>query len=499
MFSFSGLASGLNSGTMIQQLVALERLPIQRFQAQKADQKSKIDLVGTLRKHVRSLQEASGDIRTLAKFRSFKAQASQEGIASFEVGGGASAGSHSLRVMSLAQVDRWAFDGIADDTQSLASTAGQGVSFTVGGTLYEIEIDPEESTIHQVAAAIQAQAGEAVAASVVNTGTTSAPSYQLVLTSKTSGVDGRISGLTSTLDGLDLDATPPDGEGVAQSANNITVGSNAVVVLNGLTVERSTNKIDGVLAGVTIDLLSIGTGQDMTFTITPDKDAIKGRIQKFVDAYNQVMGFISSQNSYNADTGPGGKLFGDSLLANVRREVRTALFGNDLDALAGGTEGFSTLNQVGIKLEKDGKLTIDQTVLDEKIATDLDALADLFVDTDGFDNGGAEPNTPGYYQDLSSDSGLADRLHRTIARMFQTLPGPNGTTLKGMFETRSDRLNADMKRFDRQIEQRERYIEQFQAGLVKRFAALEQLIGSLNMQGAALNSMLLTLQPQNQR
>ncbi len=497
MFSFSGLASGLNTGTMIQQLVALERLPIQRFQAQKADEKSKLDLVGTLRKHVRSLQDAAGEIRTLAKFRSFQAQASQEGVAAFDVGGGASAGSHSLRVQSLAQVDRWTFDGIADDTQSLASGAGQGLSFSVGGTLYEIEIDPEESTLQQVAAAVQAQAGEAVAASVVNTGTASAPSYQLVLTSKTSGVDGRISGITSSLDGLAIDATPPDDAGAPQSVNNITVGSNAVVVLNGLTVERSTNKIDGVLAGVTIDLLSLGDGQELTFTISPDKDAIKGRIQKFVDAYNQVMGFIGTQNTFNPDSGPGGKLFGDSLLASVRREVRGALFDNDLSAMSGGEAGFATLNMVGIKLEKDGKLSIDQTVLDEKIATDLDALADLFVDTDGFDNGGAEPNTPGYYEDLSADTGLAERLHRAIARMFQTIPGPEGTTLKGMFDTRADRLNASMKRFDKQIEQRERYIEQFQAGLVKRFAALEQLIGTLNSQGAALNSMLLSLQPRN--
>ena len=41
MFSFGGLASGLDTNTIIQQLVAVERLPIQRLEAQKATEQNR--------------------------------------------------------------------------------------------------------------------------------------------------------------------------------------------------------------------------------------------------------------------------------------------------------------------------------------------------------------------------------------------------------------------------------------------------------------------------
>ena len=499
MFSFSGLASGIDSGAIVRQLVALERLPIQRFEAQRAEQKSKLDLIGTLKKHVEKLQEAANDLRSMSKFLSFKAQASHEGVAAFTVTGAATSGSHTLEVLSLAQIDRWAFDAVTDDMAQLAGGAGETISFTVGDTAYDVEIDPAQSNIHQIASQINSAAGQDVTASVVNTGTASSPSYQLVLTSKASGEDARITGLASGIGALTLDSTPPDVNGVAQSTNNLTVGTNAVAVVDGLTIERSTNKVDGVLPGVTIDLQSANSGQPITFTITADSEAIKGRIQKFVDAHNEVMSFIKAQNTYNEDAGPGGKLFGDSILASVRREIRGALFGGDTAATVGDTEGYATLALVGIRLDNNGQFTVNQTVLDAKLEANLDALADLFVDTDGFDNGGAAPNTPEYYEDITADSGIAERLHRAIDRMFDTVEGPNGSSLKGLFDARSDVLNANMKRYDKQIERREVLLERFEANLIKRFAALEQLMGSLNSQGAALNSVLTSLQSLNDR
>lgn len=495
MFTFSGIASGLDTGSIIRQLVALERIPIQRLQERKAGEKAKLDLVETLRKHVKALQDASGELRTMASFLSFEARAGVEGVAAFEVSGSASPGSHTLRVLSLAQVDRWAFDAVSDDLQQLAGGTGESIRFSVDGTDYEVEIDPAQSNIHQVASTINSQAGAAVAATVVNTGTASAPSYQLVLTSKGSGSDLRISDLESTVSGLSIDATGPDSEGQAQSSNHITVGQNAVAIVDGLRVERSTNKIDGVLAGVTIDLLSTHAGEELSFTVSADTAAIKGRVEKLVSAYNQVVSFINGQNQFNEESGPGGRLFGDSILGRVRREISAALFDLPASQTLSGDEGYSALHMVGIKVDNTGQLSIDHGVFDAKLASNLDALADLFVDRDGFDNGGAEPNTPGYHQDTTADAGIAERIHRAIARMFDTISSSEGPPLKGLFDSRVEALSAVMKRYDRQIDQRELHLERFEIGLVKRFAALEQLMGSLNAQGAALNSALLALQP----
>ena len=86
---------------------------------------------------------------------------------------------------------------------------------------------------------------------------------------------------------------------------------------------------------------------------------------------------------------------------------------------------------------------------------------------------------------------------RAIDRLFGTSEGPiidAGTgermVLEGIIDSRKSTLNDNIKRFDEQIEAKERLLESFEETLIRRFAALEELMGSLNAQGAALNTAL---------
>jgi flagellar hook-associated protein 2 len=276
-----------------------------------------------------------------------------------------------------------------------------------------------------------------------------------------------------------------------------------VALVDGLRVERDDNDFSDVIAGVSIDLVSAAPGEELTFTVEADREAITAQVQGFVDAYNGVIDFINTQSSYSEDEGAGGPLFGDSLLSGVRSPIRSALFAVDTDTVANDAAGFSTLSLIGIKTGSDGRLSIDSTVFDAKLAENVTAVADLFVDTDGFDNGGAEPNTPEYYQDITADSGLASTLSRAIDRLFDSQDGPinpntgERTVLKGLFNARRTALRDNISRFDDQIEAKEFRIKGFEESLVKRFAALEQLIGGLNAQGAALTAGLASISFQN--
>ena len=252
--SFSGLASGLDSGSIIEKLVQLESVPIGQLEKKKKEHQAKLSDLGTLKGYVKELQKQAKTLSTLQDFLVFAVTPSQEGVASFSATGSAGVGSHTLEVLQLATTDRWAFDGVADATTDLATGAGQTVSFTAGGTAYTVSVAQDASSLEEIAAAISEEAGEDVEASVVNAGTEAAPSWKLVLTAKSSGEESRISGITSSIAGLAIDGTGPDSGGVAQSANNLVVGSNALAVVDGLTVERTTNELEGVLTGVSIDL-----------------------------------------------------------------------------------------------------------------------------------------------------------------------------------------------------------------------------------------------------
>ena len=497
---FSGLASGLDTQAIIEQLVALERLPIQKIESQKAKENSKLDLLGSLKGLVETLQEKADALRSSSTFFSYTVGMSTEGVATISATGDAQAGSHSLEVLTTAGIDRWAFDGVTDDELDLATADGQGISFTVDGVAYSATVTAAASNIHEIAAAVNDAAGEAVVATVVNVGTEASPSYQLVLASKKSGEDFRIEGISNSIAGLTIDTTGPDGNGQAQSTNNITVGSNAVALIDGLTVERSDNDFSDVIAGISIDILSSNQGQAMTFTVEPDREAIKGRVQELVDAYNAVIDFVNQQNEYTEEGGAGGDLFGDPLLRRLRSEIQASLFDVDLDTLQGDTEGYSSLTLVGIQQDSDGRVSINDAVLEQKMNENLELFSDLFVDTDGFERLSDEPNTGDYFTDATADSGVADDLWRTIDRLVSSQEGPiidqnTGERLKldGIFGGREKVLRETIDRYNDQIEIRERRLEEFQDSLVRRFAALEKLMGELNARGAALASALLNL------
>jgi flagellar hook-associated protein 2 len=501
--TFSGLGSGLDTSAIISQLVALERIPIQQLQGQRSEQQAKLSLIGTFKGLVRDLQTEAKKLSKLSTFASYDVTPSQEGVASFGATGSAAAGSHTLEVTRLAAVDRWAFDGVADPTTQLATGAGESISFSVAGQLYDVAIAEDASSLEEIAAAINgSEAGSAVEATIVNSGTTASPSYQLVLTSKNSGEANRIANLSNGVGGLGIDTTGPDASGQARSSNNITVGSDAVAVIDGLAVTRESNDFNDVIAGVDITLQSVTDPGGISFSVEANSLTIRSRIEDFLDAYNEVVDFVNEQNTYSEESGAGGELFGDSLLRSVRSQLTSALFGfeqrqdidlGDISDPSFEGAGYATLSVIGIDVDNDGRLSIDSSTFDDKLADNLEAFADLFVDSDGFDNGGATVNTPQYYQDTTADAGIAAILDRTIERMFDTFEDESGNVYKGAFDARTETLQDAIRRFDRQIEDKEVRLDKFEESLVLRFAALEEVIGGLNAQGAALNAALLGL------
>ena len=484
MFTFGGLASGLDTNTIIQQLISIERLPIQKLEAQKATEQSRLDLLGTLSGMVKSLQTSAAALGSTDSFLSYTASVSHEGIANVSTTGAAQSGSHTLLVEQLAQADRWSFDGVSDPSVDLASADGEAVSFSVNGTSYSVPVTAADSSLYDISAAINLTAGDDVTASVVNAGTQSSPDWQLVIASDETGTDFAVTGLSSSVAGLTLDGT-------IGGPNHVSEASNAIVVLDGITIERTTNSFDDVLEGVSIDLLSADASQVVTIQVGADNEAITGRIQDLVDSYNEVVGFINEQNNYTEEGGAGGALFGDNLLAQVKRSIDSALFDVDIATVQADTEGYSTLGLIGIDRGNDGTLTIDSEKLGAKLDGNLDAIVDLFADLDGFDNAGAAENSPGYYVDSgTTDSGLASSLDRAIDAMFGILDNVGGTTINGIFDSRKDSINARIERFNDRIEARETYIVQYEQRLIRRFTALEELMSGLNSQGAALQNAL---------
>lgn len=484
--SFAGLGSGIDSTALIERLVALEGIRKGQMAAQRDEYKETKSAFGKLESLVQTLRSRAEELSKSGKFLQLKATSSVEGALSFDVSSTASTGSHSIEVQQLASNDRWAFDGVADHTTDLG--AGN-VSFSVGATNYNVAVGATDSSLDEIAAAINNAAGDDVTASVVNTGSSTTPSWKLVLAADDSGDAGKIHAITSTSAGLTIDNTEPaPGSSTPVSANHLVVGSNAKALIDGLLVERDTNEFDDVIAGVSFTALTADPGTTIDLTIEPDSEGIVEAIDDFVSAYNAVVEFTNKQSSYDEEKGAGGPLFGDSSMGVIRSKLRSSLFNVDLAAVQADTQGFSTLNLVGLEVQNDGTIELDKTKLEEKIVDDVDALADLFADDDGFDDGALVPGDPGYGVDQTDDSGVAATLLRTIDSMLKTVEGVGGVSVKGLFGTKQDSLQKMIADFDKRIDMEDVRLDKYEETLRMRFANLEALMGGLNTQSAALQA-----------
>jgi len=487
--SLSGLGSGIDTASLIEKLVQLESYRKMHLQKQQTNVQDKLKAFGELKELIETLQEKAEGFSTSSKFLHLKGETSREGAISIEVSSAALQGSHSIAVQQLAATDRWAFDAVADATTDLATNPGE-VSFTVGDQNYMIGIDAGTSSLNEIASAINAAAGEDVMATVVNAGTETAPSWRLVLASRTSGEDGRIHGISSTVTGLVIDGTePPIGSTDPVSANQLVVGRNAQAIVDGLLVERTTNEFNGVIEGVSFTALAADSENPVELTISPDGESIQTAVKEFVDAYNAVVNFVKKQNTYNAEGGTGGPLFGDSAIRSASSMMHSALFDVPLATVLADTEGFSTLGLVGLELAKDGTIKIDETKLGAKIAENVDLLADLFADDDGFDDGDTLPGEPGYGVDQTLDSGLAATLVRAIDGLVDPGVGAGGVALPSVFGAKEQSFRDQIRTLDQRIADEDFRLERFEEQLRARFANLEDLMGNLNSQLATLAAL----------
>ncbi len=475
--TFGGLASGLDTNTIIQSLVALERRPIQILQGQKSAEQARLTQIGTFEGLVKKLQAKAADLIG-GDFFAYSLDVGTEGVANFSLSEGAPSGAHTLKVFSLASADRYALSSSTTVTDPTADGLGTGdITFTYDGTDYTASITAGNDSLNDIASLINTAADGAVTASVINVGTENSADYQLVLAGDDTGADFTIDSLTVGA-GIDLQT----GAGAP-----ITSASNAAIELDGLAIQRSTNVFSDVLQGVSFTVSQADlAGVETTFTIDSDIEGIKGNIQEFVDSYNGVIDFINKQSQYSEEAGTGGELFGDSALRSVRSTITSALFNPSIATVMADTEGYSTLGLVGLDIDKDGRLSITASDLDEKLAGNIDAFADLFLKDDAVNE---QDNGVLVKLDAAFDLLLKDGVSKDAAgnTLYNPITGDPITT-KGLFNRRRATISSVISSIDKEVDRLEIRIESFEQNLVERFSNLEQIISGLNSQSAYLAS-----------
>ncbi|MGO9137389.1 MAG: flagellar filament capping protein FliD [Syntrophales bacterium] len=171
-------------------------------------------------------------------------------------------------------------------------------------------------------------------------------------------------------------ATSLDFGAFSDASAVLVAGQDATVEVDGVPVTSSSNTIDDVIPGVTLNLLKADNSTTINLNVTKDTKAIETLINNFVTAYNAVASTISTQDSYNTTTDTtGGVLFGDNTLLNVKSALTSVL----TTPISGVNSQFSILAQAGISVDDTGQMSVDDTTLTGYLQTNFNDVMSLFV------------------------------------------------------------------------------------------------------------------------
>ncbi|MCL2457574.1 MAG: flagellar filament capping protein FliD [Desulfobulbus sp.] len=453
---FGGLATGLDTSSIITQLMSLEQAPITRLQADKTWHSNRLAAFTQLDAKLKSFADSIQNLGNADSLLKRSVKLSSNDYLSASVSSEAmTGGSYQVEVISLAQVQKSATqNGVASKT---SSTFGTGtMNLTVGGISQSIEITSDNNSLEGIMSAIN-DAGLGVSAAIINDG--SDTPYRLVLTGenvgKTFSLDSSaLTGGTDSLGNMNLD----DGSGTIINPP-VQAATRAHVRIDTIDIYSDSNTLSEAIPGVTLDLIQAKEGSTTTLNVNLDRSSIQSTIQSFAKGYNDVISFITSQSVIN-DQG-GGVLGGDSGINAIKRHLQnmlTAPFAND------GV--FSALSQLGFKTQKDGTLIVDDTVLANAVDNNLDSVVSLLSGNDG-------------------NSGLAKQFKDYLDSMTDSSTG--------MLQGRKESINNSIKRIDNRIESMQARLDQRQKTLESQFSAMETLVSSLNSQSSYLAQQMTAL------
>ena len=441
---FGGLATGLDTSSIIDQLMELERRPLSLLEKDKTWLNSRLQAFTELDTKLKSFADGIrelGDANTLLQ-RSIRQ--SSDALLTARVDSNAQAGaSYQVEVVSLAQVQKSVSAGVASKTDAVFGTGA--MSLTLDGTSTAITIGAGDNSLTGIMNAINT-ADLGVRASIINDG--SATPFRLVLTgndpAKSFTLDA--SSLTGGTVALDL------GEPVQQATR-------AHIRVDTIDIYSDSNTLTEAIPGVTLDLTRAEVGTLTSLNVGIDRDSIKATIEAFAKGYNEVVGFITSQSAMNG--AKGGVLGGDSGIGTIKRRLQTML-----TQPLGNSGVFTALSQLGFETRKDGTLKVNEKTLNAAIDENLDSVVSLLAGENGVDG---------------------------IAGQFQDYLDTLTDSVSGLLKGRKDSIDSNLRRLDTRITSMEMRLEKRQQMLERQFSAMESLISGLNAQSSYLSQQMTAI------
>lgn len=274
------------------------------------------------------------------------------------------------------------------------------------------------------------------------------------LTDDTGGASRLSLSLTITRADGTTGSLGPTTTAVAGRSRELQQGRDAIVRVDGEQFVRSTNVLADVITGVTLNLQQAEVGTQLDLDVARDQTSAVAAAKGLVDGYNAIVSFIDEQRKIDSP------LYGNSSLRNTMRSITAAL---QTEVAANGT--YTRSVKAGMALDRDGKLTLDETVfrkaLDEK---------------------------PRELEALFGRTGVGGALVTATDNAMRFGIGPISSNINSIIK--------DVAKLKGKEAEANRVLEDRRMQLILQFTRMEEAMSRLQAQGSSLLSSMQALQPQ---
>jgi flagellar hook-associated protein 2 len=434
--TFGGVGSGIDTEKIISGLISASQGPLQQAQLAQAQTQAAISSVSDIGNLLSRLKDSLNALDTSQELGSFKASSDNKAVA-VSATGNAKPGSFKIEVANLATAYKAYSDtlGVTQSNQALHQSGT--LRLQIGDKAQDIEIADGDS-LDTVIGKINAS-GLRVSASAFFDGN----EFRMQLRGLDTGTEND---LVVTETGTTLGF-----------ANNVqSNGKNAELTIDGFAVTSKSNQVTGAIAGVTLALTAkTAAGEAATVTIDSDPDALAGKLNSLVSAYNAVVNRIHSEAGFGSIKATNPVLAGDSSLRAITGRL------NDMLTKQIGSGKFQTLRSIGLQLNNDGTLKLDSAKLNTALQQDPDAVTKIIAGDD---------------KDVK---GVADLMLSVTNDLVSA---------KGALTARKDGLAARAKLLADRAATEQKRLDQMEEQLRKQFTQMDSIVATNNAQVSFLQS-----------
>ena len=396
----SGLnASSIDVQSIVSQLMAVERQPVDKLNKKTASYQTQLSVFSTLKGSISKFQSAVKDLTANGKLQSFSIGSSDTSAITATASSTANPGSYSIAISSLAQSQQLVAAGQLSSTDPIGTGATTTLSFDSGKISYDslnggsfdsntgqytnasfdsngggvktVTIDNTNNTLEGIRDAVNS-ANIGVTATIINDG--GATPYRLAFSTNVSGENNSVR-ISVTGDSTLSNLLSHDPAGTQNLAETLTA-KNANFTVNGVAITKASNVVTDAVQGVTLNLNKVAGAVNLT--VSKDTAAITSAANTFITEYNSLLSNLKSLSAYATATSTAGTLAGDPAVRQMISELQTIMSGT----LSSGT--YTTLASVGISSKPGVGFNLDSTLFNSALDSNLSELTKVFSSSEGF-------------------------------------------------------------------------------------------------------------------